>query len=315
MSMLERAGLKVATVLDQFIADQVLPGTGIEATAFWSGVADIYARFTPENRALLAKRDELQAEIDAWHQQQPGVPPDHAAYCSFLRDIGYLVAEPAAFSVAPTRVDDEIARLAGPQLVVPALNARFALNAANARWGSLYDALYGTDAIAGAPAPARGYDATRGAAVITRARAFLDTAVPLASGSHAEVTDYRVVDGALVPALAEPAALAGYAGAAAAPSAILLRHHGIHIELVIDRAHRIGRQDPAGLADVILESALSTIVDLEDSIAAVDAEDKVAAYSNWLGLMKGNLTARFDKGGRVMTRALEDRSSLPGTRR
>ena len=304
MSMLERAGLKIATVLDRFIVDRVLPGTGIEATAFWSGVADIYARFTPENRALLRKRDALQAQIDAWHQQRPGLPADHAAYQSFLRDIGYLVAEPAAFSVAPTRVDDEIARLAGPQLVVPVLNARFALNAANARWGSLYDALYGTDAIPGAP-PGKGYDAARGAAVIARAKAFLDAAVPLVSGSHTAVTDYRVVHGALVPPLAEPTALAGYTGEAAAPGAILLRHHGIHIELLIDRAHPIGRQDPAGLADVILESALSTIVDLEDSIAAVDAEDKVAAYGNWLGLMQGDLTARFDKNGRVMTRTLE----------
>ena len=304
MSMRERAGLKIATVFDRFIVDQVLPGTGIEASAFWAGVADLYARFTAENRSLLHKRDALQGKIDAWHQQQPGVPPDHAAYCLFLRDIGYLVAEPAVFDVAPTRVDDEIAQLAGPQLVVPVLNARFALNAANARWGSLYDALYGTDAIAGAPASAMGYDATRGAAVIARAKAFLDAAVPLLSGSHTAVTDYRVLRGALVPALADPTALAGYTGDAAAPGAILLRHHGIHIELVIDRAHRIGRQDPAGLADVILESALSTIVDLEDSIAAVDAEDKVAAYSNWLGLMKGNLTAHFDKGGRVVTRSL-----------
>jgi malate synthase len=306
MSMLERAGLKIAMALDRFIAAQVLPGTGIEASAFWTGVADIYARFTPENRALLRQRDELQAKIDAWHQQRPGVPPDPAAYQAFLRDIGYLVAAPASFSVASTRVDEEIAVLAGPQLVVPVLNARFALNAANARWGSLYDALYGTDAVPGVPAPGQGYDAARGATVIARAKAFLDAAVPLASGSHTAVTDYRVVRGALVPPLAEPTALAGYAGDPAAPRAILLRHHGIHIELVIDRAHRIGRQDPAGLADVILESALSTIVDLEDSIAAVDAEDKVAAYSNWLGLMKGDLTARFDKGGRVMTRSLEN---------
>ena len=305
MCMVERAGLRVANVLDRFIVDQVLPGTGIEASAFWSGVAAIYARFTPQNRALLCQRDELQAKIDAWHHQRPGEPPDHSAYQSFLRDIGYLVAAPAAFSVASTGVDDEIALLAGPQLVVPVLNARFALNAANARWGSLYDALYGTDAIPGAPAAGMGYDAARGAAVIARAKAFLDAAIPLASGSHTEAADYRVLRGALVPALADPTALAGYRGDAAAPSAILLRHHGIHIELVIDRAHRIGRLDPAGLADVVLESALSTIVDLEDSIAAVDAEDKVAAYSNWLGLMKGDLTVRFDKAGRVMTRSLE----------
>ncbi len=305
MSMLERAGLKIATVLERFIAAQVLPGTGIEASAFWTGMADIYARFTPENRALLRQRDELQAKIDAWHQQCPGVPPDPDAYQAFLRDIGYLVAAPASFSVASTRVDEEMALLAGPQLVVPVLNARFALNAANARWGSLYDALYGTDAVAGVPAPGKGYDAARGATVIARAKAFLDAAVPLASGSHTAVTDYRVMHGALVPPLADPTALAGYAGDPAAPGAILLRHHGIHIELLIDREHRIGRQDPAGLADVMLESALSTIVDLEDSIAAVDAEDKVAAYRNWLGLMKGDLTARFDKNGRVMTRTLD----------
>ena len=303
--MIDREGLKVAAVLDRFIEQQALPGTGVELQHFWRGVAALYARFAPENRALLETRDALQVRVDAWHRERPGAIVDQRAYQARLRELGYLVAEPAAFTVTTTRVDDEIALLAGPQLVVPVLNARFALNAANARWGSLYDALYGTDAIAGAPATATGYDAARGAAVIARAKGFLDAAVPLAAASHSAVTGYGIVDGALRPALADPSALAGYRGAATAPSAILLRHHGLHIELVIDREHRIGRQDPAGVADVVLESALSTIVDLEDSIAAVDAEDKVDAYANWLGLMAGTLQATFLKNGRTMTRSLD----------
>jgi len=303
--MIDREGLKVAAVLDRFIEQQALPGTGVDLQHLWRGVAALYARFASENRALLEIRDAMQVRIDAWHRERPGPIADHSAYQAWLRALGYLVAEPAAVTVTTTRVDEEIARLAGPQLVVPVLNARFVLNAANARWGSLYDALYGTDAIAGALASAPGYDAARGAAVIARARSLLDSAVPLASASHATVTGYRIVDGALAPALADPSALAGYRGAADAPSAILLRHHGIHIELVIDREHPIGCQDPAGVADVVLESALSTIVDLEDSIAAVDAEDKVDAYANWLGLMNGTLQATFLKNGRTVTRSLE----------
>jgi len=296
MATIDKAGLQVADVLVRFIEDQALPGTGITADAFWAGMADIYARFAPENRALLDRRDALQAKIDAWHVAQAGGAPDIAAYKAFLTEIGYLVPEPAPFAVGSARVDAEIATLAGPQLVVPILNARFLLNAANARWGSLYDALYGTDAIPGAPA-GKGYDAARGAQVIAWARDFLDNAVPLAAGSWA---GWQGGD----PALADPAQLIGRAG-----DNLLFRHNGLHIELVIDRAHPIGRTDPAGIADVMLESALTTICDLEDSVAAVDAEDKVAAYANWLGLMKGDLAASFVKGGDIVSRALEpDRS-------
>jgi malate synthase len=286
---IDRAGLAVATPLVRFIEECALPGTGIEPAAFWAGVAGLFARFAPENAILLAKRDDLQARIDAWHEAQPF---DAAAYQAFLREIGYLVPEPAPFTIGTGPVDPEVATLAGPQLVVPVLNARFLLNAANARWGSLYDALYGTDALGSLPAGG-GYDTARGAQVVTRAKAFLDEAVPLADGSW---TDF----GGGEPALADPSQLVGRAG-----ETLLFRHHGLHIELVIDRTHPIGRTDPAGIADILLESALSTIVDLEDSIAAVDAEDKVAAYANWLGLMKGDLEARFDKGGHAMTRALE----------
>ncbi|MEG8046525.1 malate synthase G [Sphingomonas aerolata] len=291
--MIDKAGLRVAAPLARFLEDQALPGTGVAPSAFWSGMADIYARFTPENRDLLARRDALQAKIDAWYGTLGGRPVDPDAQARFLREIGYLVEEPAPFVATSTRVDDEVARLAGPQLVVPILNARFVLNAANARWGSLYDALYGTDVIPGTPS-GRGYDPDRGAQVIAWAKAFLDSSVPLASGSW---TDW---DGS-PPVLAQPVQLRGHAG-----STILLHHNGLHIELVIDRDHPIGASDAAGLADVRLESALTTIVDLEDSVAAVDADDKVAAYANWLGLMKGDLEAQFEKGGRTLTRSLED---------
>ena len=290
--MVERAGLSVAAELALFIENEALAGTGLDWADFWDGVAKIFAAFTPRNRALLDKRDSLQREIDSWHMERAGQPFDAAAYQAFLREIGYLVPEPAPFAVTTQNVDPELATLAGPQLVVPVLNARFLLNAANARWGSLYDALYGTDALPGAPA-GKGYDVMRGAQVIAWAKAFLDKNVPLASGSWADW------DGAGDPPLADPSQVVGHQG-----DNILLRHHGLHIELVIDRAHPIGRDDPAGIADIILESALSTIVDLEDSIAAVDAADKVAAYANWLGLMRGDLEARFDKGGRTLTRAL-----------
>ncbi|WP_394998347.1 malate synthase G [Sphingomonas sp.] len=290
--LIDKAGLRVAAELAQFIDEQALPGTGLDPDRFWTGVASIFARFAPENRALLAIRNTIQAKIDAWHLARPGQPIDQTEYQPFLREIGYLVPEPAPFAVTTTNVDDEIARMAGPQLVVPVLNARFVLNAANARWGSLYDALYGTDALPGT-AVGKGYDPARGAQVIDWAKAFLDEAVPLASGSWTSWTG-------CAPTLADPAQLVGRAG-----DNLLLRHNGLHIEIVIDKGHPIGRDDPAGIADVILESALTTIVDLEDSIAAVDAEDKVAAYANWLGLMNGSLEARFDKGGRTMTRALE----------
>jgi len=298
----EKAGLQVDSDFAQFVDDDILADLGIAPDVFWAGVADIYARLTPRNRALLVKRDDIQAKIDAWHQEHQG-PIDIGQYQGFLRSIGYLVTEPAPFKISPTKVDAEVAALAGPQLVVPILNARFVLNAANARWGSLYDAFYGTDALPGAAA-GKGYDAARGAQVVAAAKAFLDQAAPLASGKHAEATGYAVKGGALVPALADPSAFAGYRGDPGAPSAILLRHNGLHIEVVIDRGHPIGGSDPAGVADVILESALSTIVDLEDSVAAVDAADKKAAYEVWLGLMKGDLTASFDKGGKTLTRAL-----------
>lgn len=290
----DRAGLKVAEVLARFVETRVLPGLAIEADAFWAGAAAIFARFTPENRALLARRDALQSQIDAWCEADPRRAADPAAQEAFLREIGYLVPEPAPFTIGTRNVDDEIARMAGPQLVVPALNARFVLNAANARWGSLYDALYGTDALPGAAKPG-GYDPERGAQVIGFAKAFLDETVPLAEGSW--------IDLAGEPVLRDP-------GQQLAPS--LYRHNGLHIEVVVDRAHPIGRDDPAGIADVRLESALTTIVDLEDSITAVDAGDKVAAYANWLGLMQGDLEERFDKGGQAVTRQLNpDRGDLP----
>lgn len=295
-AMIDKAGLKVAEVLVRFIEDKALPGTGLSPDAFWAGMADIYARFSPENRALLAQRDAIQQKIDAWHVEQAGKPIDMAAYKAFLTGIGYLVPEPAPFSVGSANVDAEVATTAGPQLVVPILNARFLLNAANARWGSLYDALYGTDAIPGAAA-GKGYDVARGAQVIAWAKSFLDKTVPLASGSW---TSWQGGE----PQLADPSQLVGRAG-----DNLLFKHNGLHIELVIDRSHMIGKDDPAGIADMVLESALTTICDLEDSVAAVDAEDKVAAYANWLGLMKGDLEASFDKGGKTVTRSLDaDRS-------
>ncbi|MCJ8155958.1 malate synthase G [Sphingomonas sp. LaA6.9] len=293
MTMVDRAGLKVAEVLANFIESRALPGTGIETDAFWAGTAAIFANFAPENRTLLAQRDALQEKIDAWHAQRVGQPIDGDAYRGFLEEIGYLAPEPAPFAIGTANVDAEVATLAGPQLVVPILNARFLLNAANARWGSLYDALYGTDAIPGAPA-GKGYDAARGAQVIARARAFLDEAVPLAEGSWADLANPE--QGI---AIRDPGQYVGKSKLGR-----LFRHNGLHIEVVFDRNHPIGRDDPAGIADVILESALTTICDLEDSIAAVDAEDKVAAYANWLGLMKGDLEDTFEKNGAMMTRRL-----------
>lgn len=305
-----RAGLTVATSLAHFIETRALPETGITPDRFWAALADILAKFAPENRALLAERDRMQARIDAWCTASRGKPIDAKAYDTFLRELGYLRDEPAPFQVSSANVDAEVANMAGPQLVVPVLNARFVLNAANARWGSLYDALYGTDALPGS-AKSGGYDAQRGAQVIARVREFLDAAVPLASGRYADVKAWSVQNGAVSPALATPSLFVGYRGDAANPSALLFRHHGLGIELVIDRAHSIGKTDPAGMADVILESALTTIIDLEDSIAAVDAEDKTAAYANWLGLMRGDLEASFQKGGKTLARLLEpDRTWL-----
>ena len=284
-----RANLQVADELALFVESRALSGTGIAADALWSGLSDILARFVPVNRALLAKRDALQTQIDAWHKAHPGPISDMPAYQAFLRDIGYLVAEPAPFAIGTQNVDAEIATMAGPQLVVPSLNDRFVLNAANARWGSLYDALYGTDALDAPPARAGGYDADRGAAVIAYARNFLNHSIPgweavLSGGT----SDFFVTQ-----------------TASGATKRYLFKQNGLHIEILVDPAHPIGATDELHIADVILEAALTTIIDLEDSVAAVDAQDKVAAYTNWLGLMRGDLVASFDKGGRTMTRALE----------
>ena len=284
-----RANLQVADELALFVESRALSGTGIAADALWSGLSDILALFVPVNRTLLAKRDALQTQIDAWHKANPGPISDMPAYQAFLRDIGYLVAEPAAFAIGTQNVDAEIATMAGPQLVVPSLNDRFVLNAANARWGSLYDGLYGTDALDAPPARAGGYDATRGAAVIAYARNFLNHSIPgweavLSGGT----SDFFVAQ-----------------TASGATKRYLFKQNGLHIEILVDPAHPIGATDELHIADVILEAALTTIIDLEDSVAAVDAQDKVAAYTNWLGLMRGDLVASFDKGGRTMTRALE----------
>jgi malate synthase len=286
-----RAGLSVAAPLVAFVEERVLPQLGIAADEWWGGAAKIFTRFAPRNRELLARRGELQTLLDAWCAADPLRAADPAAQEAFLREIGYLVPEPGAFTIGTRNVDAEIATLAGPQLVVPALNARFVLNAANARWGSLYDALYGTDALPGSAKPG-GYDAERGGQVIAAAKAFLDEAVPLTGLSWA---DFKGGD---LP-LADPGQFVG-----TRDESMLFAHHGLHIEVVVDRAHPIGATDPAGIADVLLESALTAIVDLEDSIAAVDAQDKVAAYSNWLGLMRGDLTETFDKRGKTLTREL-----------
>ena len=299
----DKNGLQVAAELVDFIEGAALPGTGIDAGTFWAGLSDLVHDLGPKNRALLQTREDMQAKIDSWHKERAGQPHDADAYTSFLREIGYLVPEGPAFEIDTKCVDPEIAQVPGPQLVVPITNARFALNAANARWGSLYDAYYGTDALGDLP-QGKGYDADRGARVVAQAKAFLDDAAPLASGSHADVTGYAVVDGALTPALKDPAQFVGYRGDAAAPEAILLRNNGLHIEIRIDAAHNIGKTDPAGVADVLLESAMSTIMDCEDSVAAVDAEDKVVAYGNWLGLMKGDLSETFEKGGQQVTREM-----------
>ncbi|WP_114393076.1 malate synthase G [Oleisolibacter albus] len=306
-------GLRVDAGLHRFVESEALPGTGLDPATFWTGFAALATDLTPTNRALLAERDALQAHIDAWHQARRGQDFDPAAYESFLREIGYLVPEGPDFHIGTTNVDPEVARVAGPQLVVPVTNTRFALNAANARWGSLYDALYGTDAlgIVGDPS-VKGYDPVRGAAVIAKGREILDQAAPLSGGSYADVTGFRVNNGTLVVMLAsgsevgltDPDKFAGYRGEPAAPTAILLRNHGLHLEIVIDRSHRIGKDDAAGIADVVVESALTTIMDCEDSIAAVDADDKITVYRNWLGLMRGTLTASFEKGGRTLQRAL-----------
>jgi len=308
-------GLQVAGPLHCFIEEEALPGTALDPARFWQGLAELVHAFAPRNRALLAERDRMQQHIDAWHRAHPGPVRDPAAYRQFLRELGYLRSVPAQVRAATQHVDDEIAVQAGPQLVVPVANARYALNAANARWGSLYDALYGTDAIAPGPGPsASGYDPQRGAAVIARARTFLNAAAPLASGSHAEAMGYAVHNGQLrisLPhgkntTLARPEQFVGYQGEAAAPHAILLKNNGLHIEIQIDRHHLIGASDAAGVKDVVLEAALTTIMDCEDSVAAVDADDKVRIYRNWLGLMKGDLSESVSKGGKTFVRRLND---------
>ncbi|WP_417474995.1 malate synthase G [Leisingera sp.] len=306
MSRVEKQGIQVAPELAEFIETQALPGTGVAAEAFWSGLADLVNTFGPENRALLQKREDIQAKIDAWHIANRDKPHDHQAYKTFLSEIGYLLPEGDDFEIETSNVDPEISKVPGPQLVVPITNARYALNAANARWGSLYDAFYGTDAM-GTPAPKGGYDKGRGARVVARARVFLDEAFPVEGTSHADARRYHVQDGALLVddlPLAQPEKFVGYRGNPKAPDAVLLRNNGLHVELVFDRTHAIGARDQAGLADVRLESAMSAIMDCEDSVACVDAEDKVLAYSNWLGLMKGDLEAKLDKGGKTLTRRL-----------
>jgi malate synthase len=309
---IQQGDISIAKVLHDFIEKEALPGTGIETGAFWSAMTSIVNDLGPRNRDLLAKRRDLQDRIDAWHRERRGQPHDALAYRAFLEAIGYLVPEGGDFTVDTANVDDEISSVAGPQLVVPISNARYTVNAANARWGSLYDALYGTDALGDLPAGG-GYDPARGARVIMFARDFLDRHFPLAAGSHADVTGYAIVDGRLAAnlkgtdaamGLGDPDAFRGYRGDAANPDGILLASNGLHAEIVIDRNHMIGRDDPAGVADLVLESALTTICDLEDSVAAVDPDDKVHCYRNWLGLMKGDLAETFEKGGRTIERTL-----------
>ncbi len=300
------SGLMVDERLARFIEGRALPGTGVSLDAFWGGFSAIVRDLSPRNRVLLARREVFQKQIDEWHRLRRGKPHDHYAYRAFLEDIGYLLPEGKEFTIDTANVDPEIASIPGPQLVVPVTNARYALNAANARWGSLYDCLYGTDAMGSLP-PKGGYERGRGARVIARARVFLDEAFPIEGASHADVRRYFVKDGQLLideMPLVSPEKFVGYRGNPRAPDAVLLRNNGLHVELVFDRAHFIGARDQACLADVVMESALSAIMDCEDSVACVDAEDKVHAYDNWLGLMLGDLTAEMDKGGRAFTRRL-----------
>ena len=307
-------GLQVAKVLFDFVNHEAIPGTGISADQFWAGADKVIHDLAPKNKALLAKRDDFQARIDTWHQTHAGQAHDPVAYKAFLQDIGYLLPEAADFQASTQNVDDEIARMAGPQLVVPVMNARFALNASNARWGSLYDALYGTDAISEADGAekGKGYNKVRGDKVIAFARAFLDEAAPLASGSHVDSSGYAIVDGALQvtlkggasTGLRDTAQLIGYHGTAAAPTAVLLKHNGLHFEIQVDAASPVGQTDAAGVKDVLMEAALTTIMDCEDSVAAVDADDKVVIYRNWLGLMKGDLSEQVSKGGQTFTRTM-----------
>ncbi|MGY2095428.1 malate synthase G [Pseudomonas sp. NZIPFR-PS2] len=307
-------GLQVAKVLFDFVNNEAIPGTGITADQFWAGADKVIHDLAPKNKALLAKRDDFQTRIDTWHQTHAGQAHDPVAYKAFLQDIGYLLPEAADFQATTQNVDDEIARMAGPQLVVPVMNARFALNASNARWGSLYDALYGTDAISEADGAEKGqgYNKVRGDKVIAFARAFLDEAAPLSAGSHVDSTGYKIVDGKLIVSLKggsnsglrDDAQLIGFQGPAAQPIAILLKHNGLHFEIQIDASTPVGQTDAAGIKDVLMEAALTTIMDCEDSVAAVDADDKVVIYRNWLGLMKGDLAEEVAKGGKTFTRTM-----------
>ncbi|HBC57965.1 MAG TPA: malate synthase G, partial [Gammaproteobacteria bacterium] len=306
-----RGGLQVASELDDLIRNEVIPGTGIEPTEFWSEFESILKDLVPKNRSLLAKRDEFQAQIDKWHRENEF---SHAAYKAFLQEIGYLLDEPADFVIQPKNVDEEIAQIAGPQLVVPVMNARYALNAANARWGSLYDAFYGTDVIPETEGAERGkaYNPVRGAKVIAAGVEFLDTVVPLTNASHGEVRQYRVDQKSLVMdtdqgevTLKNSGQFVGYVGEVTEPTAILIKNNGLHIEIQLDRAHPIGKESRAGVKDIYLESAVTTIQDCEDSVAAVDAEDKTLVYRNWLGLMKGTLEAKLKKGEKTIVRQLE----------
>ena len=315
-------GLQVANELYNFVNTQVLPGTGVEQDAFWKGFSTLVGDLAPKNAALLAERDRLQTELDTWHKANPGPIADMAAYKQFLTQIGYLVESPKDAKATTENVDAELAQIAGPQLVVPILNARYALNAANARWGSLYDALYGTDAISeeGGAEKGKGYNPVRGAKVIAFARNFLDQAVPLAAGSHADSTAYAVEGGKLVVTLKDGSKTGlkdadkfiGFQGDAAAPTSVLLKNHGLHIDIIVNKSTPIGSSDAAGVSDVVVEAAVSTILDLEDSVAAVDAEDKVLGYSNWLGILKGTLTESFEKGGKTLTRGLNGDRTYTG---
>ncbi|MGR3967630.1 malate synthase G [Pseudomonas sp. 910_23] len=315
-------GLQVAKVLFDFVNNEAIPGTGITADQFWAGADKVIHDLAPKNKALLAKRDDFQARIDTWHQTHAGQAHDPVAYKAFLQDIGYLLPEAADFEASTQNVDDEIARMAGPQLVVPVMNARFALNASNARWGSLYDALYGTDAIseANGAEKGKGYNKVRGDKVVTFARAFLDEAAPLSAGSHVDSTGYKIVDGKLIVSLKggsnsglrDDAQLIGFQGPEAEPIALLFKHNGLHFELQIDASTPVGQTDAAGVKDVLMEAALTTIMDCEDSVAAVDADDKVVIYRNWLGLMKGDLAEEVAKGGKTFTRTMNPDRAYTG---
>ncbi|MEC8747435.1 MAG: malate synthase G, partial [Pseudomonadota bacterium] len=315
-----RGRLQVAEQLDNFINEQALPGTGVDKDTFWQGAETLFEKFIPQNRALLEKREQLQRAIDDYHKA--GNPVNGNEYTDFLKSIGYLVEQPSQVSAQTQNVDAEIATMAGPQLVVPINNARYALNAVNARWGSLYDALYGTDVInnEGGAEAGKSYNPVRGAKVVAKAKDYLDSMIPLAKGSHADVTEYKIESGKLAitlvdgdeTTLANTEQWLGYQGDISAPSSLLFAHNGLHFEIQIDPTHPIGESDAANVKDVLVEAALTTIMDCEDSVAAVDAEDKTLVYSNWLGLMKGSLSIEMTKGGKQLVRAMhDDRSYQP----